>query len=50
MSDSDLSRDKESQWWEFCPLCGARLVNQRCRLVCPNSRCQYFQSCSEFDL
>jgi ribosomal protein S27AE len=39
----------EENWWDFCPLCGSKLTNHKCRLVCPDSRCGYFQSCSEFD-
>ena len=29
-----------------CPNCGARLDEQKCKLVCPN--CFYFKSCSDF--
>jgi uncharacterized Zn finger protein (UPF0148 family) len=29
-----------------CPNCGARLDEQKCKLVCPN--CSYFKSCSDF--
>ena len=34
--------------WDFCPRCSSRLVNQRCKFVCP--RCGYFMSCSYFDV
>jgi hypothetical protein len=42
-------QDQQDQWWEFCPVCGAKLVNQKCRFVCSNPKCHYFMSCSEFD-
>lgn len=33
--------------WDYCPNCGGRLVNQRCKYTC--TRCRYFMSCSDFD-
>jgi hypothetical protein len=42
-------KTKEDNWWEFCPMCNSKLVNQKCRFVCSNPECHYFQSCSEFD-
>ena len=53
MSDSESSgseRNKPENWWEFCPVCSSKLINQKCRFVCSNPRCQFFMSCSEFDL
>ena len=44
------AEEKPENWWEFCPLCGSKLHNHRCRFVCPNPRCRFFMSCSEFDL
>ncbi|HEX9878862.1 MAG TPA: hypothetical protein VGB25_01560 [Candidatus Binatia bacterium] len=41
--------EARDNWWDFCPLCGSKLTNHKCRLVCPDPRCGYFQSCSEFD-
>jgi hypothetical protein len=38
---------EEDDWWDHCPLCGARLRNQGCKYRCP--RCRYFMSCSDFD-
>jgi hypothetical protein len=29
-----------------CPNCAARLVESRCRLLCP--RCHYYMSCSDY--
>lgn len=30
-----------------CPNCGSTLNNIKCKLVCPNRECGYFQGCSE---
>lgn len=31
-----------------CPNCGAGLVEQKCKLLCPNRQCGYYLSCSDF--
>jgi len=52
MSRSDSSttkQEKQENWWEFCPVCGSKLLNHKCRFVCSNPQCQFFMSCSEFD-
>jgi len=49
MDESKEKPEKIENWWEVCPICGHELVNHKCRLVCSNERCGYFQSCSEFD-
>ncbi len=49
MGDPNNHQGKVERWWEFCPMCCSKLINQRCRFVCPNPNCHYFQSCSEFD-
>src|SRR5262245_4598334 len=41
--------EKQEDWWEFCPVCGCKLLNHKCRFVCSNPRCHFFMSCSEFD-
>lgn len=50
--DKPAEKDPQSQenWWEFCPLCSSKLINRKCRFVCSNPECQFFMSCSEFDL
>jgi hypothetical protein len=42
--------EKQEAWWEFCPICGFKLLNHKCRFVCSNPRCHFFMSCSEFDM
>ena len=36
-------------YWNYCPNCGSRLHNERCKLRCPAPACGYFMSCSDFD-
>jgi hypothetical protein len=31
-----------------CPNCGALLLEQKCKLLCPNRACGYYMSCSDF--
>jgi hypothetical protein len=50
-SESSTTKKKEEEnWWDFCPICSSKLINQKCRFVCSNPQCQFFMSCSEFDL
>jgi hypothetical protein len=49
-SESTEKEDKQEKWWEFCPVCGCKLLNHKCRFVCSNPRCHFFMSCSEFDM
>jgi len=46
------ARETESgdEWWDYCPICNAKLINQKCKYVCSNAKCNFFMSCSEFDL
>ncbi len=49
--ESPTNKDvQQENWWQLCPVCSSKLVNQKCRFVCPNPRCNFFMSCSEFDL
>ncbi|HXG49831.1 MAG TPA: hypothetical protein VNN77_00295 [candidate division Zixibacteria bacterium] len=45
---TSAKREPEA-WWEWCPVCGSKLINRKCRFVCSNPKCRYFMSCSEFD-
>jgi hypothetical protein len=31
-----------------CPNCSAPLLEQKCKLLCPNRECGYYMSCSDF--
>jgi ribosomal protein S27AE len=48
--ESTEKEEKQEGWWEFCPVCGSRLLNHKCRFVCSNPQCHFFMSCSEFDM
>jgi len=45
----EKDRDEGKDWWNFCPVCGAQMVNHECRFVCPKPECLFFMSCTEFD-
>jgi hypothetical protein len=45
-----IEEDAQDNWWDYCPICNARLLNQKCKYVCSNPSCNFFMSCSEFDL
>jgi hypothetical protein len=49
-SPSTPPTDLEENWWDYCPICNARLINQKCKYVCSDPTCNFFMSCSEFDL
>ena len=44
---ADGDRQPSGDPWDFCPNCGSRLHNERCKRRC--SKCHYFMSCSDFD-
>jgi hypothetical protein len=44
-----VDADDEDNWWDFCPICNTKMVNQKCKYICPNPKCHFFMSCSEFD-
>ncbi len=48
--DSKIETTNQETWWDYCPICGSKLINQKCKFVCPDPKCHFFMSCSEFDL
>jgi hypothetical protein len=42
--------EEKENWWDYCPVCSSKLINQKCKYTCPNPKCNFFMSCSEFDL
>jgi len=51
-ADSRVPREPISQqnWWDYCLVFSSKLINEKCKYTCPNPNCQFFMSCSEFDL
>jgi len=47
---SPSESEPQENWWDYCPICNAKLLNQKCKYVCSNPKCNFFMSCSEFDL
>jgi Zn finger protein HypA/HybF involved in hydrogenase expression len=41
------SAENHGEHWRYCLQCGHELINEKCKLRCPN--CHYFMSCSDFD-
>jgi hypothetical protein len=41
--------ESHENWWDYCPICNSKLINLKCKYVCPNPKCNFFMSCSEFD-
>jgi hypothetical protein len=31
-----------------CPICGKELAERKCKLYCPDPRCNYFLSCADY--
>jgi hypothetical protein len=49
-SKSCYAIESEDNWWDYCPICNGKLINQKCKYSCSNRDCGFFMSCSEFDL
>ena len=45
-SDESRKERDPGRLIETCPNCAARLVQSRCKLLCP--RCHYYMSCSDY--
>lgn len=41
--------EEEENWWDFCPICNTKMINLKCKYICPSPKCNFFMSCSEFD-
>jgi hypothetical protein len=39
---------QESHPERVCPICGATLLERKCKLLCPDPACGYYMSCSDF--
>ena len=48
--DAPTDTVSQENWWDYCPICNSKLINQKCKYICPNPNCHFFMSCSEFDL
>src|ERR1043166_3234407 len=35
-----VERESEENWWDYCPVCSSKLVNQKCRYICSHQNCQ----------
>ncbi|HEY7112502.1 MAG TPA: hypothetical protein VIA45_06165 [Thermoanaerobaculia bacterium] len=49
--ESDRRADRkpaEPRPERVCPNCGAALLERKCKLLCPDPRCGYYMSCSDF--
>ena len=43
--------EKQEAWWEFCPICGSKLLNHKCRFRLLQSPLPFlYELCSEFDM
>ncbi len=42
------TRSAPSEPSRVCPNCSAPLLEQKCKLLCPNRECGYYMSCSDF--
>ena len=45
-SRPDTQKRSASDAYRFCPNCSTQLVDQQCKLKCP--QCGYYLSCSDF--
>ena len=32
----------------ICIICGSKMMNVKCKLICTNKLCNYYLSCSDF--
>ena len=47
LDDNDGTDDGREN---FCPVCGAKLISEKCKVVCRSERCRYriVFNCAEF--
>lgn len=53
--DADRTKDRTpgttadpDRLMRTCPICGKELAERKCKLYCPDPRCGYYLSCSDF--
>jgi len=45
---SPAGTDRAERLMRTCPICGRELAERKCKLFCPDPRCGYYLSCSDF--
>jgi hypothetical protein len=47
-SRTAASPDRPADEVQTCPRCGKRLIERKCKLLCPDPICGYYLGCSDF--
>jgi len=46
--EATRSRVSPDRLMRTCPICGSELEERKCKLFCPDPRCNYFLSCADY--